>query len=495
MLPLKTDKLRLLHPGWTLALPLLALTAVIASPPERRLLSVLASASVFALMQWLLPRCRFRADHYFSPVNVALLLLFLKIVIAPILVMAAGAGNDLFVAAPSRESMEGAVLIDSIAYVALCFGLAFTPQRRIERRKPSMIAVLSETPGPAFVLVFAAVGLLGFFLAFGSPGAMVDYFLNPSAVMDTSGQTEGTWSGFLGTVLRPFVAFAFVAWWARSLDFPRHAGKWWPALTGAVAAIGITIANLTFSYNRAAFVFPVIAVVAVYSARIRRISPVVTASALAVLLPVLFAIGNYREKTKVGASSPADASLFQASLRDASDQVQSYAGGPPLEGLFLDQLGWGDHLYGGSTLVASALSPFPILGKSFRESSGSTLYNRTLYGMPDFDDQIIPFSAELFVNFHAAGVLAGFLGLGLLLGRSELWFAAAGSSFGAFVVQYVSMWCAMLAVWSLSVFSQIALYFLWPIYLYWAAVQTRAWLRGMRPHSVAVSIPSLGEAP
>ncbi len=148
--------------------------------------------------------------------------------------------------------------------------------------------------------------------------------------------------------------------------------------------------------------------------------------------------------------------------------------------IFLDEEKWGAHPYGGSTLIASALSPVPVLGKSFLDSNGSTLYNNALYGMTGFEDQIIPFSAELFVNFHALGVLVGFFALGQVLGRADLWFSAAGSSFGAFAIQYAAMWCATLSVWSLSVFSQIAIYFLGPIYLYCAVVQARTWLRGMR---------------
>src|ERR1700719_4678552 len=225
--PMPVDTGRLLHPGWTLALPLLALTAVIVSPPERRLTTVLVSATVFALMQWLLPRCRFRTDHYFSPVNVALILLLLKLVIAPILVMAVGSGNDMFVAEPSRESMERAVFIDLVAYIAFCLGLAFTSQRDCVPRASSMIAVLSETPGSVVVMVFAAVGLLGFVLAFGSSSRIVEYFLEPSTVTEIQREHEGNWSGFLGLVLRPFLAFALVAWWARSVDRPGHAARLW----------------------------------------------------------------------------------------------------------------------------------------------------------------------------------------------------------------------------------------------------------------------------
>jgi hypothetical protein len=444
----------------------------------------LVAAPVIALIQWLIPKSRFRTDHYFSPVNLALLLLLVKSFIAPILAMVVGLTNDLFVRVPSRESMEGAVAIDLIAYVALCLGFALTPAHLGAKWRSSILEALSNTPGPMMVIFFGVLGLMGFLLVFGSPGKIVEYFVDPAPVMDVT-HDEATWSGLLGTVLRPFLAFALVAWWARSVDEPAgDARSWRPMLTGAIAAIGITLANMTFSFNRAAFVFPVVALVAVYSARARRISPLVTAAALIFLAPLLFALGNYRAKLLAPPTAP---SGVEASIQAAADEIQGYAGGPALAAIFLEDAKWGAHPYGGSTLVASLLSPVPFLGKSFRDSNGSALYNRALYGMPGFEDQIIPFSAELFVNFHALGVLVGFFVLGQVLGRGHLWFAAVGSSFGAFAIQYVLMWCATLAVWSLSVFSQIAIYFLGPIYLYCAVVQMRTWLRGMRTPRLATS--------
>ena len=156
----------------------------------------------------------------------AMIIAITKIMIAPILFMALGSGNVMFVGAPSRMSMEGSVLIDIVAYVAFCIGLAFTPLRRAEGRPSSIIAMLSETPGSAIVFTFAAVGLLGFVLAFGSPGRIVEYFFEQSAVTELQHEYDGNLSGFLGVVLRPFLAFSLVAWWARSVDRPRRAGNW-----------------------------------------------------------------------------------------------------------------------------------------------------------------------------------------------------------------------------------------------------------------------------
>jgi len=75
-----------------------------------------------------------------------------------------------------------------------------------------------------------------------------------------------------------------------------------------------------------------------------------------------------------------------------------------------------------------------------------------------------------------AGVVAGFVGFGLLLSLFESWLGAVRSTFGAFVIQFIAVWGAMLSVWSLSVYVQILFYFLGPVYLYLAATHVRGWL-------------------
>ena len=164
-------------------------------------------------------------------------------------------------------------------------------------------------------------------------------------------------------------------------------------------------------------------------------------------------------------------------MTDLAENVVVYCGGPQLTGVFYESLGWGDRLFGGVTLVSSLMSPIPILGKAFREDGGPIVYNKAIYGMSGIDDQIPPFASELFGNFHIAGVVAGFLGLAFLLATLESWTSVVGSTFGAFVLQYLAVWGAMLSVWSLSVYAQILFYFLGPVYLYLAVMQIRAWLR------------------
>ena len=464
-----------LNPMWAAALPLIALTALLAGPPERRLFSILVSAPVFALLQWLLPEARFRTGHYFSPINVALMLLLSKLVVVPVLLITVGSENTILAIPASISSMEGALLIDTVAYVAFCLGLQLTPQRLLAGRF-SLLPALARVPHWGFVPLFAGLGLLGFFLIFRTVDRLLQYYVDPSSILP--GFADSTWAEFFGTILRPFLAFALATWWTRVADQSRESGKAWPpVLAGLVAAVGITIANLTFGFNRAAFVFPILSLVAVYSARIRRISPAFTVGVLACVVPLLMAIGSFRSDSEFAAVAPSYTPDRTPWLTEFSESIQVYSGGPQLTGVFYDSVDWGRRLYGGVTLLSSILTPIPILGKGFRETGGPVVYNQALYGVSTIADQIIPFDAELFANFHIPGVLVGFFGFGVALAKAELWFDSVGSTFGAFVIQYISVWGAMLSTWSLSVFVQILFYFLGPVYLYLALLQVRAWLR------------------
>jgi hypothetical protein len=246
-------------------------------------------------------------------------------------------------------------------------------------------------------------------------------------------------------------------------------------MAGLVAAIGITLANMTFSFNRAAFCFPLFCMAAIYSARIRRIPIWSSLALLAVALPVLIAVSYYRSGSAMPNAKPVQT---QSGLVEASENIQAYSGGPQFTGLFYDHIGWGQRPFLGSTLLASAMSPVPVLGKTFRDGSGPAIFNFALYGVTGIEDQIIPLATELFANFHAPGVLAGFILLAFFLNQAERWFAPAQSMFAAFAIQYVAMWGAMMACWSLAIFSQILIYFFVPIYFYLAVLHLRSWLKG-----------------
>lgn len=451
---------------------MLSVTALLSAPPERQLPTALITAAAYALAQFVLPGSRFRKDHYFSPVNVAMFLFLLKLVVVPALIATTGAETKLAIPLPSASAMDRTLYIDLAAFLAFSLGLEAISHRRV--KSSFMQAALSQTPTPVYVAAFAVVGLIGFAAVFGSnPSQLQTYFVNPALAPKLMDEAQGNLKGAVGTVFRPFLGFGLVAWWARVVDPDRDYPRPWKAAAGGlIVALGITLANMTYSFNRAAFAFPVLCLAAVYSARVRRIPLAFGGIAVVCLLPALLAVGAYR-------SMGEDAHMSEAlakSVQGVSEQVQIYAGGPQLTGIFYESTGWGDHLYLGSTLVNSLLSPIPVLGKGSRETNGPAVYNYALYGVRGIEDQIMPLDAELFANFHVPGVLFGFAALGMFVGGAEQWFAAARSAFGAFAIQYVSVWAAMLTVWSLSVYVQICWAFFGPVYFYIATVQARRWL-------------------
>jgi hypothetical protein len=151
---------------------------------------------------------------------------------------------------------------------------------------------------------------------------------------------------------------------------------------------------------------------------------------------------------------------------ELTEMIQDYGGAPQFLGFFLENDGWGAHPQWGKVLVSSALSPLPILGKPFRENSGTAIFNRMIYGGADIADQNAQFQGEAFLDFHLAGVLAGFSLLGWIAFKFQTAFTQSHSFFELFIWQYFSVWTFFLIFGSLLVTSQIFIYFCWPFYLY-----------------------------
>ena len=434
------------------------LAVMMMSPPERRLWSALAAAVVFAALQWLLPPCRFRRDHYLGPVNIALVLMFLQLVVVPALIMLVGPESRVLTNLPGYGSMERALLLQVAAYAAFCVGLSYAAKPGgASAQAPA--ALQGAGPSGRVVLLYLALGLMGMAAAFGSPAQLLEYFLSED---EFPAETDSSLLALAGTFLRPFLAIGLVAWWGRVVS----RGNWRRStLAAVVAAVLLTLANMTFGFNRAAFMFPLISMLAVYSAKVRRVPFGLTAAGVAVALPLLLSLAALRSSRMVGGKAP-EAFTAEAFLRDTSENLQAYAGGPQFLALFADRIGWGEKLYGGSTLLSSAMSPVPILGKGFRGGSGPALYNEAIYGIAGIEDQILPCAIELFANFHLPGLVVGFVLFGMVLGTVQEWLATAESVFAAFAIQYMGLWTAMLAAWSVSIYSQICVYFFGPVYFY-----------------------------
>jgi hypothetical protein len=462
-----------LHPGWTFALLPVPLAAWWLSLPDAQMFTAIPAVLVYALMQWLLPGCRLRVDVPYSPINMAHFMFLLKLLVIPFLVMVLGPSLGTFPSIAPKGDVEQALWIDIVAYVGFCIGLQCVRWHTVPRFGP-MLTALADVPTRQLVAAYLVVGLIGFAANFGSVALLTEYFTNPGAFQEYDRELNGTVRGLIGIFFRPYFAIGMVAWWASTVDQPSSSFR--RIIVSILAAAGVLLANLTFSFNRAAFVFPLVGMLAVFSMRVKRLNPLVMVTSALVAFPVLVALGSYR-------TGPDQADEFQSgrafekAIEGASEQIQVYGAAPHFTAFFYQRMNWAQPPLGGYSLLASAMTPVPVLGKSFREGNGPALYNRAIYGSAGFEDQIIPFPSELFVNWHIPGVALGFMILGLALGNVQRWLAVIPGTFGAFALQYLGMWIAMLTAWSLAVFAQILIYFFGPFYLFVAIGLLRNWLR------------------
>jgi hypothetical protein len=325
-----------------------------------------------------------------------------------------------------------------------------------------------EVPVTVLAIAFAGLGLFGIALAFHSPGAIVDYFRDAGSHAGTQNE-----AGIAGPVrsasvaLRPFLAFAFVVVWLHWLD-ERRPGQLLVWRTLLVIGL-VVLSSATYSYNRASLVAPVIAIVAVYGVRVRplRFWALVLAGVLALGLLTFSRAYRGSDYTLGQVITQSHARHEVLTNTDVSREIQIYTAAPQYLGYLFDQTGYVHHPHYGRTLVSSAMFPVPQLGKPFRDTSGVVIYNHAIYGQDsDTADQVIPFEGELFLDFALPGVVVGYLILGLAIAKVQRAFELAPDAFANYAWQYGAIWIGFLAVGSLAVFTQIALYFFWPLIAY-----------------------------
>jgi hypothetical protein len=167
-----------------------------------------------------------------------------------------------------------------------------------------------------------------------------------------------------------------------------------------IVGVCVLITYSTYSYNRGAFVAPVVALLAVYSGRVRRMSVGVLVALAVVGVLLLTGYRYYRTSDISLSQAVGSQSKTIIAHSDVNAELQITAARPKFTAFLLQETHYAKKLYYGSTLIASVLSPVPRLGRSFRGSNGTTLYNNLIYGDLGVQDQVLPLQGELFINIH-----------------------------------------------------------------------------------------------
>jgi len=283
------------------------------------------------------------------------------------------------------------------------------------------------------------------------------------------GEQVTTLAGAAGTFSKPFLGFAFVLMWCHWVDHRARSSSFGHCLrTTATMAVLVLFGYSTFNYNRGGFVAPLTAMAGVFLARIQRLSlalPLGIGSIMFcfVLLLKLYSTGKMSLQ-EISADAEG-ASREYAQELDINSTLQVYGAAPQFLGFLIEQND-DRNLYWGRTLLSSLMFPVPIIGKSFRATSGAVIYNEMIYGNTGVIDQIIPFEGELFMNFHLFGIVVGYGILGHVAFRLQRAFEQSASAIKCFISIYTAYWILFLIQGSLAVVSQIFVYFFWPIYFY-----------------------------
>jgi hypothetical protein len=448
---------------WVLGINAIALIAFTWSPvaPEYPLAAV--GILAFLFVQAFLPACRIRMTIPVCPANIAQGYYWIQLVLVTVLVGYFGFSLGTLPYLPSKGAIDLAIVVHVVGYLA--FSVAYQWCARVTVRRPRLRV---SPAGVAYLIVpFALLGLLGFLLMHGSVAGFIEYASSPTEQRLRSGEAA-TLQGAAGNFLKHFLGFAVVLAWSWWLGAAPRRKVSIIAVTAGVVVL-LLIAN--FHYNRGTMLGPILALTAAFSGHVWRIpfKGVILAGALA--LSMAFAFGSYRSTdltvTELSRSAVAEA----WSIESVVEFLQIYASAPQMSAYLIDSLE--GRFYYGETLLPSLVYPIPVLGKPYRDTSGTVIFNELIYGDTESVDQIIPLAGELYMNFHLAGVVLGSVLLGCLLVWLQGKFAAAPNPVESYAWLLIALWTVFPG--SLSVTSQICVYSFWPIYSYFVAKRLWSW--------------------
>lgn len=417
------------------------------------------------------------------PLNWTLAVFFLQLVVVPLLVCVFGPDRGVLHSLPSDNAVNIALLLSATAFWAFVIGLHAS--LRMRRRRGVRATQKAIHPTRGLGMMFIGIGMLGTLLAFGGVGGLAAYFSHTTPDPAELAHASDSATNVIGIICRSFLGFGFVVLWSIWISARAH-GRLATVVVTALTAVLTVISYSTFSYNRGAFVAPLVALLAVYGTRVRRLS---LPTILMLALLGVFLLGGFRLFRGADASLGEGLTSQRGALLgkvDLNKELQVYAAAPQYLGFLLEQTHYAEEPSYGRGLLGSLMAPVPGLGKPFRSTSDVAVYNRLIYGSgTTFQDQVVPLQGELYINFLLPGLLAGYLLLGMLVGWLQDRFADAQSALTAFCWQYAATWIAFLAVGSLAVVSQIFVYFFWPVYAMLAVRTVRQAVRRHRIHEAA----------
>jgi hypothetical protein len=453
---------------WVLAINVIALIGFACAPGAQEYPLAVVGILAFLFVQAFLPACRIRVTAPVCPANIAQGYYWIQLVLLTVLIGYFGFSQGALPYLPSKGAINLAIVVHVLGYLSFCVAYQFCSR--------ATAGVPHESaPGTAYVIVpFAVLGLLGLLLTHGGVGGFVDYVSSPIEHR-LRAEDATTLQGAAGSFLKHFLGFAVVlawSWWLGKA--PRRK----VSIIAVTAGVVIVLLVANFNYNRGTMLGPLVGLAAAFSVHVWRIpfKGLVLAGMLA--LSLAFVFGGYRASdldiTELSASALADTWDPEGVV----EFMQIYASGPQMAAYLIESLE--GKFYYGKTLLPSLVYPIPVLGKPYRDTSGTGIFNELIYGDTESVDQVIPLDGELYINFHLAGVVLGNVLLGCFLAWLQGKFVGAPNPVESYAWLMMALWTAFPG--SLPVTSQIYVYSFWPMYLYFVVKSVWSWNSGMVGH-------------
>lgn len=456
---------------WVLAINAIALIGFACAPAAQEYPLAVVGIVAFLFVQAVLPACRIRVTTPVCPANIAQGYYWIQLVLVPVLVGYFGFTQGALPYLPSKGAINLAIVVQVVGYLSFCLGYQYVS--RVTGRWTVRSAEASgSVPGTAYLIVlFAVLGVSGLLLTHGGPAGFIDYVSSPSEHR-LRAEAATTPQAAAGSFLKHFLGFAVVlawSWWLGKA--PRRK----VSIIAVTAGVVIVLLVANFSYNRGTMLGPLLGLTAGFSVHVWRIPfrGVVLAGMLA--LSLAFVFGLYRSTnldiSELSASAIADAWNTEGVV----DFMQIYASAPQMSAYLIESLE--GQFYYGKTLLPSLVYPIPVLGKPYRDMSGTGIFNELIYGDTESVDQVVPLDGELYINFHLVGVVLGYVLLGCYLAWLQGKFLVAPNPLESYAWVMMALWTVFPG--SLSVTSQIYVYSFWPIYAYFMVKRFWSWNSAM----------------
>lgn len=454
---------------WVLAINAIALIGFACAPVAQEYPLAVVGILAFLFVQAFLPACRIRVTAPVCPANIAQGYYWIQLVLVTVLVGYFGFSQGPLPYLPSKGAINLAIVVHVLGYLSFCVAYQCCSRGTVGGGPQE------SAPGTAYLIVpFAVLGLLGLLLTHGGVAGFIDYVSSPIEHR-LRAEDPTTPQGAAGNFLKHFLGFAVVLAWSWWLGrAPRRKAS----IIAVTAGVVIVLLVANFNYNRGTMLGPLVGLAAAFSVHVWRIpfKGLVLAGMLA--LSLAFVFGWYRASdldiTELSASALADTWDPEGVV----EFMQIYASAPQMSAYLIESLE--GKFYYGKTLLPSLVYPIPVLGKPYRDTSGTGIFNELIYGDTESVDQVIPLDGELYINFHLAGVVLGNVLLGCVLAWLQGKFVGASNPVESYAWLMMALWTVFPG--SLPVTSQIYVYSFWPIYLYFVVKSFWSWNSGMVGH-------------